>query len=71
MNKLTGFLTALFYVISTAAMAQSFTWSTLGNNDITPDNWLGTGNTSMLKDLIIKTDNKERMRIKGGGFFGI
>lgn len=71
MNKLTGLLTAFFYVISTAAMAQSFTWSTFGNNDITPDNWLGTGNTSMLKDVIIKTDNKERMRIKGGGFFGI
>ncbi|MFN7013155.1 MAG: hypothetical protein ACK4ON_02680 [Bacteroidia bacterium] len=71
MNKLTGFLTAFFYVISSAVFAQSFTWSTLGNNDITPDNWFGTGNTSMLKDIIIKTDNKERMRLKGGGFLGI
>jgi hypothetical protein len=51
--------------------AQSFKWSTLGNCDITLDNWLGTRNDAMLKDIIIKTDSKERMRIKGGGFFGI
>ncbi|GIV44480.1 MAG: hypothetical protein KatS3mg035_1603 [Bacteroidia bacterium] len=71
MNKIKCLLTAFLHVLSIAVMAQSFTWSTLGNNDITPDNWLGTGSTSMLKDIIIKTDNKERMRIKGGGFFGI
>jgi hypothetical protein len=71
MNRTTCLLTAFFCIVLTAAKAQSFIWSTLGNNDITPDNWLGTGNTSMLKDIVIKTDNKERMRIKGGGFFGI
>jgi hypothetical protein len=60
-----------FTLIINLLIAQSFTWSTLGNSDITFDNWLGTSNDAMLKDIIIKTDSKERMRIKGGGFFGI
>jgi hypothetical protein len=62
----------MFFALTTNLLtAQSFTWSTLGNSDITPDNWLGTRNDAMLKDIIIKTDSKERMRIKGGGFFAI
>jgi hypothetical protein len=69
MNRTTCLLTAFFGVFTVGAFAQN--WSTMGNSDIFPDNWLGTRNDDVQKDIEIKTDNKERMRIKGGGFFGI
>ncbi|GIV44474.1 MAG: hypothetical protein KatS3mg035_1597 [Bacteroidia bacterium] len=71
MNKVYIISIMFFVLITNMLFAQSLTWSTLGNSDITPDNWLGTRNDAMLKDIIIKTDSKERMRVKGGGFFGI
>ena len=51
----------------TASFAQS--WSTTGNNGTTPStNFLGTKDN---QSLVIKTNNKERIRILQGGKIGI
>src|SRR6185295_13434486 len=63
-----GIVAALMMIKVSNVNAQ---WSLTGNSDVTSQNFLGTTSSSVFKDLVIKTNGSERLRITSSGKVGI